>query len=202
LPDPASGVDARLAVLAGRALEAAAGGLSGLLGTRVALATPSIRLMGLGAAVAAFGGEQTPVVAVQLSVGRDLTGQVLLLFDAVSAARLADLCVPGSADAGLRESVLAEVANVAGSGFVNHVADRLGLSVHISPPQVVADMAGAVLGSILPLAEAIPGRVLLIETRFVVAGQGVDGHFILAPDGPSLQRLLQVAGGGGAGHER
>lgn len=188
----------RLNGLAARALARAAARLGDLLGITIRLARSAVSVLALGDAVHSFGGEEVPVVAVQLSLTHDLAGQILLLFSVESAQRLIRQCLPDAAPPDLEESVLAEVGNVAGSAFVNEVADDLGLSVQVSPPQVATDMAGAVLGSVLPMAEAAPGEVLLIQARFSGSTGGIDGSFLLAPDGASLARLLDLVGGGGA----
>jgi chemotaxis protein CheC len=189
--------DLDLVALAAHALGDVSDRLSALLGRSLRAGPPSVALVPLAEAVRAFGSEEAPAVAVVVSFTGDLVGQILLLWTEASAGRLVRWCLPPGAGAALEESVVAEVGNVAGSAFVSSVADRFAWGIQLAPPVVVADMAGAVLGSVLPLAEAAPGSVLLVRTEFSAAEEQVRGLFLLAPDGPSLARLLARLAPGG-----
>lgn len=157
----------------------------------------AVRLVPLSQAARVFGPEDATAVAIQLAFAGDLAGQILLLLDEGSAQSLVGWCVPGPQGPEMQASVLAEVGNVSGSAFVNEIADLFGLQIAVSPPEVVADLAGAILGSVLPAAEAVPGQALMVQTEFAGAGTDVRGLFLLMPDAPSLERLLALMKGGG-----
>jgi chemotaxis protein CheC len=165
--------------------------LARLLGRPIQLAAPEVRLMPLAAAAGMFGGEETEVVAVLSAFSGDLWGEALLVLDRGRADHLVDLCLgPGWRAGELATSVLSEVGNVATASFLNALADRFGLTVHVSPPDVVVDMAGAVLGTLLPLVEVLPDRVLLARTEFRESGVDVSGSFLLLPGGDALERMV------------
>jgi chemotaxis protein CheC len=165
--------------------------LCGLLNRSLTLTRPRATLADLATAARSFGDEQTPVIGVVLPFHGDLSGHVLLLWSEAGARRVIRWCLPEGYGPDVEQSVLAEVGNVAGSAFVNAVADRLGLRVQVSPPMLAADMLGAILGSVLPLADLGEGRLLLVSTEF--ADEGASLQFLLAPDGPSLDRLIELA---------
>lgn len=184
-----------LTALIGAGLQKAGERLSLLLGRPLALVHPRVELATLQEAAAVFGRGDREAVAVQLSFAGDLAGQVLLLFEGPKAHRLAGLCL-GQGDAQLAPSVLAEVGNIAAASFLEALADHWGMAVRVTPPQVVTDMAGAILGSVLPLVEAAPDRVFLVYTDFQALGEGestaVEGALLVAPDAASLERMADL----------
>ena len=84
----------------------------------------------------------------------DIEGQLLILFRPDSAEKLASLLAPydfgplsGQRSPDLLDSLLGEIANVVGSAVLNKVADGFGIKILPTPPVMIREMAGAVLGS-------------------------------------------------------
>lgn len=124
-----------------------------------------------------------PVVAVLLTVNRDLSGFLIIIVperfvEPLTRSLLGDAC----ADEELVESALAEVGNVVGSAFLNTLADSLDLTVTPTPPQVIHDMAAALLGT-LAAYRAMEGHeeFPVIQTQFAREGQPFAAYLLWLP---------------------
>ena len=73
--------------------------------------------------------------------------------------------------------------------FLNALADAMGLTVMISPPAVLVDMAAAVLNTIVAQASMESDEVIAIRTSFAIRGQALAGHFLVLPDAASLRTM-------------
>ena len=102
------------------------------------------------------GDPEAPVLASYSFFEGEVEGQLMMLFRPDTAERLVTFLAP-EVFAGLTEeeiptlmdSLILEVANVVGSSLINSVADGAEIRISPSPPVLVRDMAGAVLGSAL-----------------------------------------------------
>lgn len=150
---------AAMAAAMSEALDHAARALSGFLDSRLQW-TADVRITRhrLSELPALCGREDTSVAAAFFEVSGDLMGYLLLAIPEEPARRIVDelLRVMGSAaDEELVNSTIGELGNVVGSAFLNVLADRFGLRVAPSPPQVAWDMVGALLST---LAGALAAR--------------------------------------------
>lgn len=165
------------------ALDHAAHVLSEFLGTRLHwkadVCISSHRLTELPALC---GPEDTPVAAAFFEVKGDLTGYLLLAIPAEAAQHIIELLLGGmdaGADEELVDSTLGELGNVVGSAFLNALADRFGISVTPSPPQVAWDMVGALLAT---LAGALAVRARdewpVVHTQLQASGADYPAYLI------------------------
>lgn len=137
-------------------LETARVSLAALTGRNPALDQVDMAFIELKALPLLAGDPELPVLASYVTFGGDAEGQLLILFRPDSIETIADY-LPAEALRGLTpdetpsmvESILLEIANVVGSSVLNAVADGSGLRISPTPPVLVRDMAGAILGSAL-----------------------------------------------------
>ena len=59
-----------------------------------------------------------------------------------------------------------------------------------SPPEVVQDMVGAILSTILAELSMVSDEAFVIETRFTEENTSVVGMLFFVPTGDSLRRIL------------
>jgi chemotaxis protein CheC len=137
-----------------------------------------------------------------LSVGAvegDWSGEAAFLFPWQSAEVLWQALI-GTAPAELsdlnelHESVIREVANIMLGSFLNAISQMTGFELHMEPPAFAADMAAALMSSLM--VEALYGQreLLAIETRFRIPEQQFEGFFFFLPDTGNLQRLFDALG--------
>jgi len=173
-------------------------GLSGLMGQEIAIHVPSVRIGTKADACDAVGGEENLVLGTYLSISGDITGHVMLLFPVSRALECVDLMcgqAPGTTTGAdeLAESAIGELGNIVGSAFINALADEVNLILHPSPPNIVNDMAIALVESVYAEVLSQGGDVVMIDTVFEDHTGNTAGLLIIAPDPSCLRRLERVA---------
>lgn len=185
--------DATKAVME-RALDRSAQALSAFLGDRMVrpgqVALTSHRLAELPVL---WGPEDTPVAGVVLEVSGDLEGFLLLIVAMEECQRFLQSLIgstPCDDDEELAESALGELGNVVCSAFLNELADAYAMHIKPSPPAVVRDMVGALLGT-LAAALALEQRSELPVVRAHLGGngQGSNAYLLWIPGRGDLERL-------------
>lgn len=126
------------------------------------------------------------VIGVYLLFSGNTSGQILLAFKPEIAYELVDMAmgVPSGSTTSLGEmerSVLGEMGNIVGTFFLNGVADCVGLRLMPSPPAVVEDMAGALIGSVLAEAFNDNESLFVIKLLFSSTTKEIEGRFLVLP---------------------
>jgi chemotaxis protein CheC len=173
-------------------------GLSGLMGQEIAIHVPNVRLGTKSDACDAVGGEEELVLGAYLSISGDITGHVMLLFPVARALECVDFMCgqkPGTTTEPdeLSESAIGELGNIVGSAFINALADHMNLILHPSPPNVIHDMAIALVQSVYAEVLSQGGDVVMMDAIFEDHSGKTAGLLIVAPDPVSLERLQRVA---------
>lgn len=130
-----------------------------------------------------LGDMANPVTGILLTVHEDLSGFLLVMVPGEFVGPLAERLIGiDCVDCDLVDSALGEVGNVVGSAFLNSLADSFGLTVLPTPPQVVHDMAGALL-STLAVYQAMEGHdeFPVIQTGFVSEGIAFEAYLLWLP---------------------
>ena len=186
----------RLKELAELGTMRAAEGLSGMVDQPVQIDTTGVQQGSFSEAQYLAGDPQETVAAVYLEFEGGLNGNIVLAFDVPSALILVDLLMmqePGTSVEidEMAGSALGEVGNQAGSAFLNALADAMGLTVMISQPAVLVDMAAAVLNTIVAQASMESDEVIAIRTSFSIRGKALSGFFLVLPDAASLRTMAE-----------
>jgi chemotaxis protein CheC len=173
-------------------------GLSGLMGQEIAIHVPNIRVGTRDDACDAIGGAETVVLGSYVAIVGDLTGHVMLLFPESRALECVDLMVgqpPGTTSEAdeMACSAISELGNIVGSAFVNALADHLNLILHPSPPQVLHDMANALVEAVYAEVLSQGGDVVMMDAIFEDQKGQAAGLLIVAPDPASLGVFQRVA---------
>ncbi len=174
-------------------------GLSQMVEEELIVSALDVKYFPAKDAVSLVGGPENLVVGIYLTIHGDANGHLMLIHDPKIAFDLIDSQLglsPGSTQ-GLGEmerSVLGEMGNITGSFFLNALADATNLTLTPSPPVVLVDMAGAILG--IALTEIMQGQddVLAVKATFGTATQKIDGTFLVMPTMDFLRVILRHAG--------
>ncbi len=142
------------------------------------------------------GDPEAPVLASYVSFEGDAEGQLMMLFRPDSAERMAGFLLP-EVFTGLRpeevppllESLLLEIANVVGSSLINAVADGAGILISPTPPLLVRDMAGAILGSALSYS-GVSDSVYIVHITYSLLGGRATFEIIFLPKVSSDQHFF------------
>ncbi|HEX8941048.1 MAG TPA: hypothetical protein VF763_12880 [Candidatus Limnocylindrales bacterium] len=192
-----------------RAMDEAARALGALSGEIVTITEPEIRRGSAADILALAGGPEQVVLAVYAGIAGALDGHALLILPPDDAHRLAAILLLGLLGPGelpivrggpfefdeLETSALQEAGNVTISAFLNELGRGLAAPVQPTVPQVVVEMAGAVLDAVLSDLLADRDDLLASRTTFVAGARRVEGTLLVLPRAGSLDVLLASISG-------
>ncbi len=169
--------------------------LAQMLGCKVDMAVPQVRLLEFSEVGTIMGGEEQIMAGIYLMVEGDITGSILFLLNKESArkliSKLMGMEVTGDELSEMEQSALKEIGNIITASYLNSLSMLTQLVIYPSVPALSIDMAGAILS--VPAIEfgTMGDKLLLIQTQFF---EGLDGYFILVPDLESYDKILSALG--------
>ncbi|MBO5083062.1 MAG: chemotaxis protein CheC [Lachnospiraceae bacterium] len=169
--------------------------LAQMLGCKVDMAVPQVRLLEFSEVGSIMGGEEQIMAGIYLMVEGDITGSILFLLNKESARKLVSklmgMEVTGDEPTEMEQSALKEIGNIITASYLNSLSMLTQLVIYPSVPALSIDMAGAILS--VPAIEfgTMGDKLLLIQTQFF---EGLDGYFILVPDLDSYDKILSALG--------
>jgi chemotaxis protein CheC len=173
-------------------------GLSEMIGAEIEVSDLELRCIPVAAVSEAFGGRDREAVGIYLTVSGAADGHLMLMYEPRIALAFVDLLYgeplgTGGALTEMGRSALGEMGNVIGAYFLNAIADATGLALLPSPPEVLTDMAGALLDIVSADILLTQDETYMGEATFSVAGQDVSGVFLVMPTPGLLDALSRVA---------
>lgn len=192
-----------------RAMKSAGEALASMSGRTIEVETPVLSRCTPKDVLTMAGGPETVILAVYVAIFGSLKGHALLLLAPQDAHRLASILLTGLLGSeGLPEkaaddplvfddlelSALQEAGNVTISAFLNEIGMHLHEPVQPTPPQIVIEMAGAVLDGVLLDLVADADQILAARTTFTERGRVIDGTLFVLPRAESLPVLLDALG--------
>jgi chemotaxis protein CheC len=173
-------------------------GLSQMIGRDIEVSEFSLRRVPVTELASLVGGRDQDAVGIYLTVTGAADGHLMLIYEPRIAYAFVDLLMmqepettTGLGD--MERSALAEMGNIIGAFFLNAIADSTGLSLSPSPPEVMTDMAGALLDVVSADILLTQDETYLAETTFDVSDREVSGVFLVMPSEELLQTLLEQA---------
>jgi len=173
--------------------------LSDMTGVLFALEVPEVYELDMGRFSMVCHSPECLVVGTVARVEGDWPGEGAFIFPWESAVTLWQI-LAGSAPSDLSElnelyeSVIREVSNIMLGSFLNGLSQMTGFTLHMEPPAFAADMAAALMSSLM--VEALYGQreLLAIQTTFRVPEREFQGFFLYLPEVGSLEKLFQTLG--------
>jgi len=174
----------------------AATALSQLIGKKVFISVPRALCLPLDRTIEIVGGKQSLIAGVTMHVLGDISAKIVLILPRSSALQLAALLT--NQDTAERQiltvlehSAIKEAGNILAGAYLNALTEFLGMMLLQSVPQLIFDLAEAVMAEI---SKGLPQdlEVICIETQFMEAQQTIDGHFFLIPERKSLEIILRA----------
>lgn len=173
--------------------------LSDLTGVLFTLDAPRIHQMDTATLPSLCEMPESLVVGTVSRVNGDWPGEGAFLFPWQSACVLWQMLVqmqPSGLDElnELYQSVINEVSNIMLGNYLQAISQMTGFTLQMEPPAFAADMAYAVLSSIM--VEALYGHreLLAIETAFKTPEHEFKGYFLYLPETGNLEKLFSVLG--------
>lgn len=173
--------------------------LAQLLGTRVDMSVPQVKLMEFKELGTTMGGEERIVAGIYLAVEGDINGSIIFMMDIDSVNAVLESLMGMRVDDTsegfneIEQSALKELGNIITGAYLNSISTLTGLTIYPSVPDLAVDMAAAILS--VPATEfgVFGDKMLLIQTDF---SNDIDfsGYFALVPDEDSYARILSSLG--------
>jgi chemotaxis protein CheC len=163
--------------------------LGSMLGKSVDISVPTAAALPLAEAVAIAGEADELRHGVVVPVVGDFRAIVLLLFPDEDARKLCGIygIEPSTADG---KSMLGEVGNILGTNYINVLAQMAGMELEPAPPQVVEDMLGSILSSVLIGRGEDIEEALILDSNLVVEEEECSLSFLLLPNHGGIKELL------------
>jgi chemotaxis protein CheC len=167
--------------------------LSSMLGKPVDISVPTAAALPLAEAVAVAGRPDELRHGVVVPIAGDFHAIVVLLFPEDDARKLCGLygIEPSTPDG---RSMLGEVGNILGSNYINALAQMAGMELEPTPPQVVEDMLGSILESVLLGRGGDVDEALILDSSLLVEDEACSLSFLLLPDNGGITMLLERLG--------
>jgi chemotaxis protein CheC len=167
--------------------------LSSMLGKSVDISVPTAAALPLDQAVAIAGAPDELRHGVVVPVVGDLQAIVLLLFPDPDARSLCGIygIEPSTPDG---RSMLGEVGNILGTNYINVLAQMAGMTLDPAPPQVVEDMLGSILQSVLIGRGDNIETALILDSALMVEEEECSLSFLLLPSTGGIRELLERLG--------
>jgi chemotaxis protein CheC len=185
--------------LALKGIDNAMTGLATMVNREIRMSSLSLKQVPASEAPNLVGGADKMVIGIYLAFEGDATGHLMLVHQPDVALAIIDMLLgnaPGTTGDlnEMEQSALGEMGNIIGSSFLNAIADALDLSLRPSPPEVILDMAGAILD--VAFAEILQQSddVIVAETSFGTADRQARGTFLVIPSFNFLKVILSHAG--------
>ncbi len=172
--------------------------IANMLGMKIDMNVPNIRLMEVSKLGTAVGAEDDTIVGIFLEVTEDIEGSMMFLIDIPSARYLVNKLmmtdIPADQPFGEMElSALKEVGNIIAGSYLSALSSMTNLVIAPSVPYIAVDMAASILS--VPAIEfgQFGDNALLIQTE-ICADVAINGYFILMPEQESYEKILKALG--------
>jgi len=176
----------------------AATALSTLTGTRIMISVPMVNIVPPGD----FVPELAPgveIVAVQMGMLGDITGQTVFLLAVPAGLRLAERMMRRRRDTSpnlgrLEQSALNEAGNILAGAYLTALSEFLRMRLLLSPPRLTTGETGIALSSLGDHSPRVESPILCVETEFFLdePAENLHGFFLLVPDPKSFDAIFRA----------
>ncbi len=176
----------------------AATALACLLADKVDMSVPVLEIVDLDEATASLGGPENPVVGILLAMSGDVSGIIMFVLQqkfihTVFRTLLNKECKDIKNLDEMEVSLLKELGNILAGAYLNAMSQLTGLTIIVSPPDISADMAGAIMSLPAAMFGLVGDKALIIREDFIKE-EHITSHLIMVPELNSLNEILKRLG--------
>lgn len=171
--------------------------LASIIGKKIDMKIPSVRLMDFNEIQNIFGLADALIVGIYFDLEGSVKGNILFSLDIESASYLIEYLMGVKARNefdDIEKSALQEIGNIMAGSYVSSLSTLTNLEMKISPPAISIDMAGAILSVPAIKFSELSDKILFIETEFFEGDKLIKGDFFLIPDIESFDKILNALG--------
>lgn len=175
----------------------AATALSKLLGAKVRMCIPDVRIVPFYQLSETVGGTEAAVMAVYFRLQGDFSGSMFVVMKEEAAQQLLSHLLGQplrQSDSSMGCSALAEVGNIVAGTYLSALSDFTGLKLFPSVPHLTLDMAGAVLNVGVAEIGVSADEALMVVTEIFVGDFSANTHVLMLPQPDHLAVLFKTLG--------
>jgi chemotaxis protein CheC len=177
----------------------AATALSQLLDRPINIIVPRILFLPIEDVPKAVGGSEKLVVGLMLRVFGDLPSNIVFIFSQRDAMILASLVTgkqisESNVISEMERSALKEIGVILANAYLGALGSFVGLGLVPTVPELIMDMAGAILDYLLIELSCKSEFALLVESELHEPVASVTGHFFLIPDPAGMELIVRAIG--------
>ena len=183
----------------------AATALAAMLNTRLDMRVPDVRIVPFCEVAGLMNGPENIIVGIMVTMSMDIQGYIMLALEVRRAREMIALLLQEPFDPEafdptnyefdeMETSALQEIGNILIGSYLSAIAGLTNLSIGATIPQMVVDMAGAILSVPAITYGEIGDGVLFMETEFIDTEHKMNGQFFLIPDLNSYSILMKSLG--------
>lgn len=177
----------------------AATALSQLIGTKIDMTPPTVRLLEINDAAEALGGAEKVVLTGFVRLTGDIDAVMMLVMGEGFISSILELLIgDGSLDpmniSEMKKSAIAEISNIMIASYSKSIADISGMFINISVPSITYDYIGAIIS--VPIVEmgAVSDKILFIQDDYIGTVEKSSANMMLVPSIESLNKLMSNLG--------
>lgn len=177
----------------------AATALSTVLGRKIIMTLPEVKLVEFNRAIYDLGGPEKIVAAVLVEFSGEINGVMLFLqnlefinvvMDGLLSRRIEDLRDITE----MEVSALTEVGNIIISSYMNALSSLTGITVNLSVPSVAINMLGGIMNVPIVMYGYKMNQLLSLNGTFECDGEEVYSRLLMLPDEESLDYIMRKLG--------
>lgn len=177
----------------------AATALSTMLGRKIKMELPEVKLVEFNRAIYDLGGPEQIVAAVLAEFSGEMNGIMLFLqnrefinvvLEGLMGKRINELIELTE----LELSALTEVGNIIISSYVNALANLVGMNVSLSVPTTTVNMLGGIMNVPIVMYGYTTDKLMTINGTLECDGEELNCKLLLHPDEQTLDVVMQKLG--------
>ena len=175
----------------------AATALSQLLKKKIHIDVPNILFLPTEEVPNVVGGANTLVLGLVIRVLGDLPSTIIFIFSQEDALTLASLMTgkavtQNSIIGDYERSALKEIGIILANAYLGALSSFISMSFVPTVPEVIVDMAGAIIDYILIELSCQSQSALLIDSIFSEPSTSIQGRFFIIPNPEGLEIILKT----------
>ncbi|GAA0368991.1 chemotaxis protein CheC [Alkalibacterium iburiense] len=174
----------------------AATSLSKMIGKRVGMDVPFLRLLPYDEVFAGIQSDETVVRAVLSEVVGQEYGVFLFVIPLDESDKLAELLLPEEVaiDFELANSAIKELSNILVQSFLQAVMQMINKPLIASLPSLTVDLFGSILSSVYMEQYQFSDEIFIMKNKFYSMGHVIEGSLYFVPKPTVLEKLLDELG--------
>lgn len=179
--------------------------LSGILGQKIEMSVPNVRIVSFDEMMELAGGPDNVVATVFLRIEGDITGSMFFTLSLSAATYFIHKMIedqeftfdspPPYSEIAM--SCIQELGNILSGSYLSALSDFTHLNVYQSIPFLTIDMVGATISFGLIELSQVSDYAIVIDTLLEIDGNSletINGHFFLLPDPDSFDVIFNSLG--------